>query len=389
MVKIIPRELISHLEWKPGGPIDDATEHAGTENDMKTIRVFIASPGDVAEERDITSLVVGELRRIFGNPFAVDLEAVRWETHAWPDIGDDAQDVINNQIGEFDILVGVMWRRFGSPTKRATSGTGEEFERAYNLFKKHGRPKIMFYFRTTPFYTTNLKEISQFRKVVGFRKALEKLGVLYWTYDTPLQFERNVREHLIRQILSVAETVLLSKEEKMKVSRRESVVKPVIERPTVFLAYSHFDKDNVRTVYRELQGAGFHTWLDEQKLVPGQIWHQEVDRAIRSTDVVLLLLSSKTDLARGFVAKEIEAATRLASQSKGPVVIPVRLDQMEPPQLLRKTQWVDYFAPDGLARLIEAIERAWRTRRSSKQCANGTGTANHANSSDAKGRAAD
>ena len=175
MIKIIPRELISHLEWKPGDSLENTTEHYRVKKTMKTIRIFIASPGDVTEERDIASLVVGELRRIFGNPFGVELEAIRWETHAWPDIGDDAQDVINKQIGEFDIFIGVMWRRFGSLTKRSTSGTGEEFERAYNLFKKHSRPKIMFYFRTTKFYTTNLKEISQFREVVGFQKKLEKL----------------------------------------------------------------------------------------------------------------------------------------------------------------------------------------------------------------------
>lgn len=216
----------------------------------------------------LASLVVGELNRIFGNPFGVDLQAIRWETHAWPDVGDDARDVINGQIGRFDILVGVMWRRFGSPTKRATSGTGEEFERAYNLFKKHGLPKIMFYFRTAPFYTTDLKELAQFRKVVEFRQALEKLGVLYWTYDAPLQFERNVREHLIRQILHVAEIPPVVDGEEQRF-RREAVVEPKPDRPSVFLAYSHFDKDRVRSVYRESQAAGFRTWLDEQNLVPG------------------------------------------------------------------------------------------------------------------------
>ena len=384
MVKIIPRELIKHLEWKPGDPCVETSEQVGAKNTMKTIRVFIASPGDVTEERDIASIVVGELRRIFGNPFGFDLEAVRWETHTWPDIGDDAQDIINNQIGEFDIFVGVMWRKFGTPTKRANSGTGEEFERAYNLFKKHGRPKIMFYFRTTKFYTTNLKEISQFRKVVGFRKVLEKLGVLYWTYDTPLQFERNVREHLIHQILKISETAPLLKEAMEKVSYRETKVTPVIDRPSVFLSYSHYDKEIVREVYRSLQASGFQTWLDEQKLVPGQIWRKEVELAIRGADVVLLLLSSKTDLARGFIAKEIDAVTRLGLQSTGPSLIPVRLEQMEPPKSLRDIQWVDYFAPDGPALLIQAIERTWQSR-----CANNIKTANKANSADAKSREAD
>jgi hypothetical protein len=172
---------------------------------MTQIRVFVASPGDVSEERDIASHVVGEINRVFGSSFGVQLEAVRWETHASPDVGSDAQDVINRQVGEFDILVGVMWRRFGSPTRRARSGTGEEFERAYRSFKDHGRPRIMFYFRTSPFYTPDLSALAQFRKVAEFRKKLEKLGVLYWTYQTPLEFERNVREHLTRRVLEIVE----------------------------------------------------------------------------------------------------------------------------------------------------------------------------------------
>ena len=363
MAKLIPRDLIRHLEWKPGDSSDSAPKTAETGESVKTVRVFIASPGDVAGERDITSLVVGELNRIFENPFGVGLSAIRWETHAWPDIGDDAQDVVNKQIGEFDILVGVMWRRFGSPTKRARSGTGEEFERAFNLFKKHGRPKVMFYFRTTPFYTTDLKELTQFRKVVRFRAALEELGVLYWTYDSPLQFERNVREHLIRQVLRLAEMVPVPGAKERKEHLRETSVEPGPGRPSVFIAYSHVDKDNARSVYRGLEAAGFRAWLDEQNLVPGQFWQQEVESAIRGTDVTLLLLSSNADFDRGFVAKEIAAASGLAKQSGGPTLIPVRLDQMEPPQSLREIQWVDYFAPDGLARLIEAIERVWRTRR--------------------------
>ena len=354
---VIPRHLIEHLEWKPGDTTEPGRPRTGSPS-VKTIRVFIASPGDVGEERDIASLVVGELNRIFGNPFGVELSAIRWETHAWPGVGEDAQDAISTQIGEFDILVGIMWRRFGSPTKRAQSGTGEEFERAYDLFKKHGRPKVMFYFRTTPFYTTDLKEVSQFRKVLGFRRALEKLGVLYWTYDAALQFERNVREHLIRQVLLVTEGAPA----KSVSPERDARTNLGQRRPSLFIAYSHFDKDSVRPLYRALQAAGFQTWLDEQNLVPGQMWHQEVDRAIRATDVILLCFSSQTDVHHGFIAKEIEAATRLSSQSAGPILIPVRLNQSEPPRSLRHVQWVDYFAPDGLERLIQAIERRWGDR---------------------------
>jgi Domain of unknown function (DUF4062) len=175
---------------------------------MTKLRVFIASPGDVSDERDIVSnIVIPELRRIFsdqhllGNKIPFEIEAVRWETHAWPDIGDDAQHVINREIGNYDVLVGIMWRRYGTPTKRSGSGTGEEFDRVYEYYKNYKRPKVMFYFRTTPFYTTTPSELSQYQKVVRFRGKLEKLGVLFWEYDSPNNFERDVREHLIRQII--------------------------------------------------------------------------------------------------------------------------------------------------------------------------------------------
>ncbi|HEY9117032.1 MAG TPA: DUF4062 domain-containing protein, partial [Roseivirga sp.] len=142
---------------------------------MKNVRVFIASPGDVKEERQLFSLVIDGLQTTLAKHLNITLEPVKWETHTFPDIGDDAQDVINNQIGEFDIMVGIMWRRFGTPTKRAESGTQEEFQRAFDLFQKFKRPKVMFYFKRTPFYTSNLKEIDQFKKVIKFKRQVTDL----------------------------------------------------------------------------------------------------------------------------------------------------------------------------------------------------------------------
>ena len=130
---------------------------------MRKLRVFIASPGDVEEERDLVSLIVEELRRNVARLVSVELETIRWETHAWPDVGDDAQDVINRELGNYDVFVGIMWKRFGTRTKRAPSGTAEEFERAYAYFTAYGRPKIMFYFRAKPFFPADLSQLRQFK----------------------------------------------------------------------------------------------------------------------------------------------------------------------------------------------------------------------------------
>ena len=66
----------------------------------------------------------------------IRFELVMWETDTFPSIGKDAQSIINEQIGDdYDIFVGLMWTRFGTPTPRAGSGTEEEFNLALEKLK--------------------------------------------------------------------------------------------------------------------------------------------------------------------------------------------------------------------------------------------------------------
>lgn len=330
------------------------------ENSNDKLRIFIASPGDVIEERDIASLVVSEIRRMFEPLLPVQLEAIRWETHAWPDVGEDAQDVINKEIGEYDIFVGVMWKRFGTPTKRAGSGTDEEFRRAYEFFKKYKRPKIMFYFRRTPFYTTSLKELTQFRKVVQFRKELENLGVLFWEYDAPIDFERYVREHLIRHILdfSTSEPPPPGTEPPKGPSRPKPSPKPKRFKPNIFLAYSHEDREEVTKIYEDLRLAGFNPWLDFENLRPGQMWHSEIESAINKTDIVILCLSTKSVAKRGYFQKELKTVIDMSftKSESGRFLVPVRLDKVEVPSPLSMYQYLDYFLPNGPEKLVESLK---------------------------------
>jgi hypothetical protein len=106
---------------------------------MRKIKVFIASPGEVAEERDVITYVVAELGRTLGTTFSVDLEAIRWETQAWPDVGDDAQDVINREIKDYDIFVGVTLHQIYF-TKSLANELGElcaSFHSAAFAFKEY------------------------------------------------------------------------------------------------------------------------------------------------------------------------------------------------------------------------------------------------------------
>lgn len=354
-----------------------------TNNEPRQARrmsVFVASPGDVAAERDAVSLVVAEINRVLGRHLGCSIETVRWETDARPGVGDDPQDVINQQIDAYDIFVGIMWRRFGTPTKRAASGTGEEFERALASFRKEGRPTIMFYFRNEPFYTTDERELKQFAKVAKFQRDLRKLGVLYWSYRSPLDFERNVREHLMRHLLrhlAVFTTNLDSLIESYSRSENLTSVRPspeprVVEGSgfagisvsakatgfashSIFLAYAHADGDRARTIYRELTASGHRVWMDIEALLPGQMWWNEVESALRTASVFMPLVSERSSRGESGAAKELNLV--LARGRDGPRVIPVRLDPVPLPSPFTRFQAVDFFLPDGLQRLLDALQR--------------------------------
>lgn len=159
----------------------------------------MASPGDVGREREGLKSVIDELNTTIAPYKGLSLELVKWETHATPSMG-RAQEVINNQIGQYDIFIGIMWKRFGTPTGRAESGTQEEFRLAYEQWESTKSIRILFYFCQTPFMPRAVDEIAQLQKVVEFREFLANLG-LTWEYSTSDEFPNIVRPHLARIIL--------------------------------------------------------------------------------------------------------------------------------------------------------------------------------------------
>src|SRR5258708_37793925 len=60
----------------------------------------------------------------------VHLEAVGWETHAYPATGGRPQGFVNDQMADAcDFAIAVFGGRVGTPTGEAQSGTVEEIER--------------------------------------------------------------------------------------------------------------------------------------------------------------------------------------------------------------------------------------------------------------------
>jgi hypothetical protein len=110
------------------------------------LRVLIASPSDLAEERQVAVTTVNDWNAQHATAERVVLLPIAWETHSRPAVGDRPQAILNRQlVDDCDMLVGMFWARLGSDTGKAPSGTAEEIDRT----SAAGRP-VMIYFSDRP-----------------------------------------------------------------------------------------------------------------------------------------------------------------------------------------------------------------------------------------------
>ena len=135
------------------------------------VSLFVSSPSDVKEEREIVDKVITELNRTWSRIKNVHIDAIRWERDARPGFGIDAQSVLNSQLPtEYDIFLGILWGRIGTPTGRSISGTVEEFELAFNRFKANpDSVHLMLYFKDAPIAPSEI-DLGQLGEVKAFQK---------------------------------------------------------------------------------------------------------------------------------------------------------------------------------------------------------------------------
>lgn len=154
---------------------------------------------------------------------------------------------------------------------------------------------------------------------------------------------------------------------------------------SVFLCHSSSDKPRVRELAEKLRKSGTAPWLDEEQLLPGQEWEAEIRKAVRASDAVVVCLSNASVSKTGYVQKEIGFALDVAGeQPEGSIfLIPIRLDDCEVPERLKRWHYVDLHGATGYERLLAALgQRAQSLGRRITQMgpgkANATTGARHA-----------
>lgn len=151
--------------------------------------LFLSCPSDVKQFLPLIREEIDRFNRGYGNSHNLEVRIWHYTTNAYASMGKHPQEIVNEQIPDVDIVVGVFWTRFGTPTKKYQSGTEEEIEHFYQDGKK-----IFLYFlnKDVPLSQIN---ISQYQKVQEFKARHDK-DSLFWEVDNEFALVRTISDHL-------------------------------------------------------------------------------------------------------------------------------------------------------------------------------------------------
>ncbi len=141
---------------------------------------------------------------------------------------------------------------------------------------------------------------------------------------------------------------------------------PTERKLRVFLCHASQDKPVVRELYQRLLAEGWiDPWLDEERLLPGQDWNTEIEKAVEAADVVIVCVSSISIEKEGYIQKELRRVLGMALEKlEGEIfVLPIRLDECAIPRQLRDKQFLDYFPASNRATAFNKLKASLSLRK--------------------------
>jgi hypothetical protein len=180
---------------------------------FRKLRIFVACPNDVEEEKKRLGEVVKTLQYdAAGHGFFLEMQEWR---QCVPDLGLPQINLFRQLNPEaWDIFIVILWTRFGTPcgifeesTTRELTGTEAEILKAIELSRANGNhPRVLIYRSTRPPRSLNDLKGDQLKALEDFLRNCESDGkhpALVKTYEQPDEFERLVNEHLRKTFSTV------------------------------------------------------------------------------------------------------------------------------------------------------------------------------------------
>jgi tetratricopeptide (TPR) repeat protein len=247
---------------------------------LEVVKLFIASPSDLSEERILFPGVLKLLNDVVGHRLNHQLEPLGWED-ALPNWG-RPQALINEDVRQCEVFVMLLWKRWGMPSGQYSSGTEEEFEIAYERYKKTGSPHLLLYFHSVP-QDMMADPGEQLQKVIKFRTRIEVERVgLFKTYDTPHQWKDQLMKHISEWLYNRVDGkahAAIAEEEKVQVLTES--------------------KQGILQLHRELEGS-------KEEVTQLETTRRRAEAITHAVEAMKLIEEGKLTLAEQNFAKSIE-----------------------------------------------------------------------------------
>ena len=147
---------------------------------MVRISIFVASPNDVATERNHVAEVAAELNRDMADERDVQFRVLGYKTGVRPRAHEQGpQGPIDEDlpIEKCDIVVGILWKRFGTPIPKMGGETGTEHEIRAAIAS--GKPEVVVCFNDALYRLKDAAEFEQAPRVQKFREEFPGLELAY------------------------------------------------------------------------------------------------------------------------------------------------------------------------------------------------------------------
>jgi len=104
----------------------------------------------------------------------------------------------------------------------------------------------------------------------------------------------------------------------------------------LFISYGREELGFVDDLVGKLKSEGYEVWLDYWELIPGQAWKPQIDKGLKESDVILLIVSEKSVKSPN-VKKEWKY---FLEENKRPILLIVDAEDID--KDLEKYEWVDF-----------------------------------------------
>jgi formylglycine-generating enzyme required for sulfatase activity len=115
-----------------------------------------------------------------------------------------------------------------------------------------------------------------------------------------------------------------------------------VKKPTVFISYSHADREFVDRLAEKLKTSGVNVWIDKWMIKVGDSITDKINEGIGASDWLIVVLSCAS-VSSKWVREELNAAMiRNIEQGKHAFILPILIEECELPIILRHRKYANF-----------------------------------------------